>query len=41
MRFRLKQFDPTDSQLFGSDEEAAAFRNESVERLSNMQQKLY
>jgi hypothetical protein len=41
MRFRLKQFDPTDSQLFGFDEEADAFRNGSVERLGDMQQKLY
>jgi hypothetical protein len=39
--FRPKQFDPTDSQLFGFDEEADAFRNGSVERLGDMQQKLY
>jgi len=40
-RFRFKQFDPTDSQLFGFDEEADAVRNGRVERLSNMQHKLY
>ncbi len=40
-KFRLKDFDPADTQGLDLKEEAGAFLKESVGRLNDMQQKLY
>lgn len=40
-KFRLKDFDPADTQGLDLKEEADRFLKEGVERLSDMQQKLY